>query len=163
MKNFVILLLVTLTTVTCMSPIVLDPEGSIQNNYSEKLASFLGTKADFPLEETIWVNNTGEEFDKYLCFCEGNAMLFYGRYDDGLERHSDFYSSPYTIENNMVVTNISYPSWGDTKKTESINIIKSDNDFTLVVDGNIYTFYGTDWKDIETPYIIVHAGITPWE
>lgn len=155
MKKFIVILL-GLFLIGCTKP----EEVSINRSLSE----FVGTRAEAPLESTIWEYNTGEEFNRYIVFKDEQASLFYGAIEDSsLHRYSEFYSAPYTFENNKLVTSIVYPLWGTDVKTESVSMIEAGDEFTLLIDGLVYKFLTTDISMIKDRWMIIYVGIRPWQ
>ena len=140
--------------------------------FEEELSSFLSTRALEPLENTIWEHQTGEEYNRYILFQEGEASLFYGFYgalpkalggNVELQRWSDFYSSPYFFVDGKVITSIEYPLWGEIIPTEKAEIVKAGEGYTLCVNEDIYTYFGPYTDTIEGMWMIIHVGVNPWE
>ena len=136
---------------------------SCTQTLEQELSSFLATRSDEPLKGTIWEHNTGEQYNRYLFFDESDVSLFYGLVEDGeLQRWSPFYSSPYALEDGVVTTSLSYPLWGHTEYTETADIIKGEG-FTIDLSGDLYEYYGSKVSEIEGQWMLIFAGITPWD
>lgn len=130
--------------------------------FEEQVAEFLSTRATAPLEGTIWEHNTGEDYNRYIVF-DGNAKLFYGLVENNeLQRWSDFYEAPYEFVDGFVITDIEYPIWGHKELTENAQVIKAEEGYVINVDGDEYTYYGNDLKEIEGQWMILIVTITPW-
>lgn len=136
------------------------------------LASFVGTRASAPLEGTIWEHRTDDGFNLYILFRDGNASLFYGMYGEAptpdgkvemLQRWSEFFTAPYTYEDGMLKTAISYRLWGNTETTESTSVVQAGDGYTLLIDGKTYTYFGPYTRDIETWWMTIFVTVAPWE
>lgn len=131
---------------------------------AEPEAEYSGTRTDVRLEGTIWEHRTGEDFDRYVLFHEGTASLFYGIAEDGaLHRYSDFYTAPYTYQDGALRTSISYPLWGNQERTESASVAQAGDAFYLYIDGDRYSYYGTDTSTLGDLWMTIIATPVPWE
>ena len=132
-------------------------------NLATDLSGFLSTRADAPLEGTVWEHNTGEQYNRYVTFRDGQMSLFYGLVDAGeLQRWSDFYSSPYALKGGLIVTELSYPLWGHREVTESVSVVKKKASYTIDLDGDAYTYYGPWTDDLESQWMTITVNIVPW-
>lgn len=162
MKNFInlIILLTTILYISCVE------SNSIKKaDYHTELSTFLSTKATFPLEETVWMEESDNEFHKMLLFKDGNVSLFYGLIDNGeMQRWSDYYSAPYNLSNSasFITTELTYPIFGEKEFTEILNIIKSDSEFFITTDTDTYKYVGNYSSDLEERWTLVYIGIEPW-
>ena len=133
MRHFLILAALVLTACTA--------------NLSNELSEFLQTRSDAPLEGTVWEHNTGEQYNRYVTFRNGEMSLFYGLMEqDTLRRYSDFYSAPYALKGGLIVTELTYPLWGHREVTESVSVVKSKGSYTIDLDWDAYRYYGP-WSD----------------
>lgn len=129
----------------------------------QELSSFLSTRASEPLKNTIWEHQTGEQYNRYLYFSEAEVSLFYGLVEDGeLQRWSPFYTSPYVLWDGVVATSLSYPLWGQTEHSQSASLIRGDG-FTIDLSGDTYEYYGPYTEDIEGQWMLIYAGVAPWD
>ncbi|MBR6270158.1 MAG: hypothetical protein IKR30_06290 [Bacteroidales bacterium] len=130
----------------------------------EGLASFLDTRADAPLEGTVWEHQTGEKYNRYVSFRNGEMSLFYGlEAEEGLQRWSDFFTAPYALEGGLIVTELSYPLWGHREVTESVSVVKSKGAYTIDIDREEYTYYGPYTEDLEDLWMSITVNIVPWQ
>ena len=134
-------------------------------NLATELSGFLDTRADAPLEGTVWEHNTGEKYNRYVLFKDGEMSLFYGLVEpeEGLQRWSDFYSSPYVLKGGLIITELSYPLWGHREVTESVSVVKSKAAYTIDIDGEDYTYYGPWTNDLEELWMTITVNIAPWK
>ena len=133
-------------------------------NLATDLSGFLSTRADAPLEGTVWEHQTGEQYNRYVTFRNGEMSLFYGVVEqDELQRWSDFYSSPYALKGGLIVTELTYPLWGHREVTESVSVVKSKGAYTIDLDGDAYTYYGPYTEDLESMWMTITVNITPWQ
>jgi hypothetical protein len=156
MRNKVILLLAALLLTACkVTPVDIDAE----------LASFVGTKADAPLDGTIWHHDTGADFDKLVWFSDGTMRLFYGLIESGeIQRWSDFYVSPYGLANGVIEVSLSYPNYGDIEYVNTASIVSVAGQYSIDIDGETYAFVGTDASDFDREqWIEIIVGIAPWQ
>lgn len=129
-------------------------------NLATELSGFLQTRADAPLEGTVWEHNTGEKYNRYVSFRNGEMSLFYGLVDAGeLQRWSDFYSAPYALKGGLIVTELSYPLWGHKEVTESVSVVKSKSAYHIDIDGEDYTYYGPWTDDLDGQWVIFYVAI----
>lgn len=131
----------------------------------DPFSTFLGTRANAPLENTIWGHETGEQYNMYLLFQNGLANLFYGLYDadEGLQRWSPFYSAPYRYEDRRLETRIVYKYFGNELETGTFNIIESASEYEIAVDGLLFRFVSTDTSGLNWQHMTIFAGVTPWD
>lgn len=162
MKRIITLLAVislTLHVSACSDPIAVPAP-----TFQEELSAFLSTRADEPLNGTIWEHRTGEEYNRYLWFDSGTVRLFYGCEEDGgLHRYTDFWSAPYALVDGQLFTSLSYPLWGHTERNEMAEVIRSAGVFTLEVRGESYHYYGNDTQEIQDLWMVIFAHPVPWE
>lgn len=159
MKHFLLIIIAIFPLALCTRP-----EINNEAEFNTKLSEFVGTRAAQPLEGTVWEHKTTEDFNRYLLFLNGEASLFYGLVDNGkLQRWSDFYSSPYVLRDGTLETNLTYPLWGSTIKTESVSVVKLEDTFHISVDGESYTFLTTDLTGLDGMWMIIFANPVPWE
>jgi len=144
-----------------------------QLTINDEIANIIGTRSSEPLEGTIWEHQTGDEYNQYIWFNDGQANFFYGKFgpemrdngviEDQLQRWSDFYSAPYTFDDGVVIADISYPEWGKTEKTENMKVFVVENSCTLNVNGKEFKYFSSDASDIdEEMWMIINIGIVPW-
>jgi len=130
---------------------------------SELLSAFLSTKSTQPLENTVWKAPTGETYDHFLLFREGQVKFFYGLEEEGeLQKWSPFYSAPYTLEQDGIHTDLSYPYFNHTIYNNHIGLIQSQGAFTIKTQDDVYTFHSMYTEDLEYTWVLVYAPITPW-
>ena len=144
-------------------------------NLATDLSGFLQTRSDAPLEGTVWEHNTGEQYNRYVTFRDGEMSLFYGLVEqDGLQRWSDFYSSTYALKGGLIVTSLEYPLWGHREVTESVSVVKKQSSYTIDIDGEDYTYYGPWTDDLNDQWMTIIVTIAdmqddgdkpsyPWE
>lgn len=133
-------------------------------NLAGDLSGFLQTRSDAPLEGTVWEHETGEQYNRYVAFRNGEISLFYGLVDAGeLQRWSDFYSSPYVLKGGLIITELSYPLWGHREVTESVSVVKSKAAYTIDIDGEDYTYYGPYTEDLDGMWMTITVNIVPWK
>lgn len=133
-------------------------------NLATELSGFLQTRADAPLEGTVWEHQTGEKYNRYVSFRNGEMSLFYGLVaEEGLQRYSDFYSSPYALKGGLIITELSYPLWGHREVTESVSVVKSKSAYHIDIDGEDYTYYGPWTNDLEELWMTITVNIAPWK
>ena len=77
-KLFSLAMAALILATACSKQLAPEPLPSFQ----EELSSFLSTKASEPMEETLWKHVTGETFDRYILFKDGEIRLFYGTMDE---------------------------------------------------------------------------------
>lgn len=129
----------------------------------QELSSFLSTRSSEPLKGTIWEHQTGEQYNRYLFFDEADVSLFYGLVEDGeLQRWSPFYTSSYVLWDGEVRTSLTYPLWGQEEHTQSASLIRGDG-FTIDLDGDTYTYYGSKVNEIEGQWMLIIASPMPWD
>ena len=132
-------------------------------NLATELSGFLQTRSDAPLEGTVWEHQTGEKYNRYVSFRNGEMSLFYGLVEaEGLHRYSDFYSSPYALKGGLIVTELSYPLWGHRAATESVSVVKSKSSYTIDLDGDEYIYYGPYTESLEELWMTITVNIVPW-
>lgn len=132
-------------------------------NLATELSGFLQTRADAPLEGTVWEHNTDEKYNRYVSFRNGEMSLFYGlEAEEGLQRWSDFYSSPYALKGGLIITELTYPLWGNRETTESISVVKKQSSYTIDIDGEDYSYYGPYTNDLEEMWMTITVNIVPW-
>lgn len=159
-KLFSLAMAALIMVTACSKQLAPEPLPSFQ----EELSSFLSTKASEPLEETIWKHVTGETFDRYILFKDGEIRLFYGTIDDGeLHRYSTFYSAPYTLDDYSVTTDLTYPIWESNECTERITIIKSGQQFDIHTENETYTYAGKYTVTLEERWMSFIATPVPWK
>ena len=131
----------------------------------QTLHDFLSTRAEAPLESTIWQHDTGERYDRFLYFHDAETSLFYGLIDDGeIQRWSDFYTAPYALENGRIVTSLTYPLWGESIWTENVSVVSSVDAYSILVDDERYEFVGTDASSLDVMWMTITVNIiNPWE
>ena len=172
-KLFTVILSVLLLTTACVEtkhnlgdfPETCVP-GVTRIDYSEELSTFLSTKAEAPLEETVWLSCDNDEFHKMLLFKDNTVNLFYGCIDNNeMQRWSDYYSAPYTIaeDGTYVVTDLTYPAFGKNEYSESITIVKSENIFIIQTENDTFKFVGQYNSSLDERWILVYVTIPPWE
>lgn len=157
MKKALFIIMATLLLVAggCAKPAV--------ETIDAELAAFVGTRSDAPLEGTVWELRTGEDYNRYLLFREGEISLFYGIVEDGeLQRWSDFYSAPYALGNGVIATSLSYPLWGQKEVTQTAGVIRKAGGFSLYLDGDCYEYYGPYTEDLEGMWMTITVNIAPW-
>lgn len=131
---------------------------------SVKLSKFAGTRVSEPLENTIWEYITGDKYNKYIMFKDGEASVFYGYVEDGeLQRWSDFYSNPYEYSDEGLKTSVSYPQWGETICTENISVIEFDDIYTIDVNGESYKYLTNNTDSVEGMWMLITVTIVPWQ
>ena len=98
------------------------------------------TRSDTFFDGTIWECQTGNQFNQYLLFKDGEVKAFCGLVENGkLQRWSEY--AP-----------VSKPIWGRTNpETE------------LVVDGHIFRYFGVYDDSLEDLWIIINVNIVPWK
>ena len=168
MKHKIIILgligLAILTIMSCSCSI--KPQESAPENeppISELLSAFLSTKSTQPLENTVWKAPTGETYDHFLLFREDQVKFFYGLEEEGeLQKWSPFYSAPYTLEQDGIHTDLTYPYFNQTIHNNHIGLIQSQGAFTIKTQDDVYTFHSMYTEDLEYTWILVSAPITPW-
>ncbi|MBO4924823.1 MAG: hypothetical protein J5382_11985 [Bacteroidales bacterium] len=144
-----------LLAVGCTQPTV--------DTFNSDLSAFLQTRSDAPLEGTIWQHRTGDAFDRFILFENGQVSLFYGLDDPkGLQRWSDFYTAPYTLWNGTIDTALEYPLWGEKTLTQKASVVRSLGSFTIDLDGDTYVFYGDDVSGLDEMWMTITVTITPW-
>lgn len=132
-------------------------------NLATELSEFLQTRADALLEGTVWEHQTGEKYNRYVSFRNGEMSLFYGlEAEEGLQRWSDFYSAPYALKGGLIVTELSYPLWGHREVTESVSVVKSKSAYHIDIDGEDYTYYGPYTESLEELWMTITVNIAPW-
>ena len=155
MRKVILLLAALLLTACRVTPVSIDAE----------LATFVGTKADAPLNGTVWHHATGQDFDKLVWFSDNEMRLFYGLIDAGeIQRWSDFYMSPYGLANGVIEVSLSYPNYGQTENVNTASIVSAAGQYGIDIDGEIYAFVGTDASDFDREqWIEIIVGIAPWQ
>ena len=132
-------------------------------NLATDLSGFLQTRADAPLEGTVWEHQTGEQYNRYVTFRNGEMSLFYGRIDpEGLHRYSDWYTAPYALKGGLIITELTYPLWGHREVTESVSVVKQKASYTIDLDGDAYTYYGPWSDDLNEQWMTITVNIVPW-
>lgn len=132
-------------------------------NLATELSGFLQTRADAPLEGTVWEHQTGEQYNRYVLFKDGEMSLFYGLVEaEGLHRYSDFFTAPYALKGGLIVTELSYPLWGHREVTESVSVVKSKAAYTIDIDGEEYHYYGSYTESLEELWMTITVNIVPW-
>ena len=123
------------------------------------------TKANIELEETIWEHSTGEKFNEYIYFADGEAKFFYGLFDEteGLLRYSDFYPAPYVYEDGTISTSIQYTEYGKPNELNEIAVIELDGVFQLSANGKAYILADYNPADIQEQWFEFLLIIAPWE
>ena len=131
----------------------------------EGLAAFLGTRADAPLEQTVWHHATGQDYDKYVWFQDGEMRLFYGLQDqDGIQRWSEFFTAPYGLENGLIAVSLTYPNYGSRLETNTASVVRAASAYEIDIDGERYVFAGTDASTFaEDMWMTITVNIVPWE
>ena len=133
------------------------------DKFNSDLSAFVGTRSDAPLEGTIWQHRTGDAFDRFIWFENGQVSLFYGLDDpEGLQRWSDFYSAPYALQKGTIDTSLEFPLWGERAKTQKASVIRSLGSFTIDMDGDAYVFYGNDATGLDEMWMSITVTIKPW-
>ena len=133
-------------------------------NLATELSGFLQTRSDAPLEGTVWEHQTNETYNRYVTFRDGKISLFYGlEAEEGLQRWSDFYSSPYALKGGLIVTELSYPLWGHREVTESVSVVKKQSSYTIDIDGEDFHYYGPYTEDLEELWMSITVNIVPWQ
>lgn len=127
------------------------------------LASFVGTRADAPLEGTIWECQSGEEYNRYLLFQDGEVSLFYGLIEDGeLHRYSDFYPAPYTLHKGHIDATLSYPLYGERILTESGSVQAVADAYEISLGKDVYHYFGPYTEGLEELWMTITVNIVPW-
>lgn len=129
------------------------------------IAECIGTKAEAPLEQTIWEYTTGERFNQYLYFDGNEVKFFYGCYDveEGLLRYTDFYTAPYELSNGVIKTEITYPNYGETEHVNQIDVIVMDNLCQISIGDKVFEITNYNPADIYEQWVEIIVGIYPWE
>lgn len=132
-------------------------------NLSSELSEFLQTRSDAPLEGTVWEHNTGEQYNRYVTFRDGEMSLFYGREDrDTLHRYSEWFTAPYILKGGLIITNLTYNLYG-RQETESVSVVKSKAAYIIDIDGENYRYYGP-WSDVlNEEWMTITVNIMPWQ
>ena len=128
----------------------------------DPIVEFLGTRANAPLENTVWGHETGEKYNMYLLFQDGLASLFYGLYDGKIQRWSPFYSAPYSYANGKLNTRIIYPYYDTEIEAGIFTIIPTASEYEIDVDGDLYRFITTDTAGLEWENMTINVTIAPW-
>ena len=145
-------------------PLIVALVVSCTANLATELSGFLQTRSDAPLEGTVWEHQTCEQYNRYVTFKDGEMSLFYGLTDtEGLQRWSDFYSSPYALKGGLIVTELEYPLWGHREVTESVSVVKSKSAYHIDIDGEDFHYYGPYTEDLEELWMSITVNIAPWE
>lgn len=132
-------------------------------NLATELSGFLQTRSDAPLEGTVWEHQTGEKYNRYVSFRNGEMSLFYGLVEaEGLHRYSDFFTVPYALKGGLILTELSYPLWGHREVTESVSVVKSKSAYHIDIDGEDYAYYGPYTESLEDLWMTITAPIAPW-
>ena len=160
MKQFLILLAFTLLLLAggCARVEV--------ESIDSEIAAFFGTRSGSPLEDTVWEYSTGEEFNQYILFQDGQISFFYGRVEDGeLHRWSEFFTAPYELRNGRIYTSLSYRRYGETEHTQKASVARMDGGFSLYLDDAHYTFFGPYAESLEWQWMTITVTIEsfPWE
>ena len=128
------------------------------------LASFLGTRADAPLEGTVWQYDAPGDYDRFLVFRDGTVSLFYGLVeDDAIQRWSDFYGAAYSLKDGEIVTKLEFPLWGEKEKTQKASVVKSAGSYTIDLDGDLYEICRADASDLDALWMTITVNILPWD
>ena len=137
---------------------------SAVEDIDKDLAVFVGTRADAPLEGTVWECRTGEKFNRYPLFQDGEVSLFYGLVDTGeLQRWSDFYPAPYTLHNGHIDAVLSYPLYGERILTESASVQAVAGAYEILAGKDIYHYYGPYTESLEDLWMSITVNIVPWK
>ena len=156
MKRFLFFVISAILLFACT------PKTEVETTFNQELSVFASTKANEPLEGTIWEHETGDEFNKYIYFHDGKANFFYGKITDNLERWSEFYSADYNLNDGEVTTKIVYPFWGQKELVNTITVIKAGKDFTIEANGEEYKLTRHPAEDIDGMWMIITVNIAPW-
>lgn len=157
--KFLFLLLVgVLTFVVCHKPVEND-ENAIFYEFSKSI----GTRSTDAIENTVWEYVSGSEYNQYIWFKDNKANLFYGLVEGNeLQRWSDFFTSDYKIEDGMVKTDISYPEWGKTEKTENATLLKIEDSYSLSMNGKMFNYVTYDISGIDGYWMTITVTVAPW-
>lgn len=133
-------------------------------NIATDLSGFLQTRADAPLEGTVWQYDSPGDYDRFLLFRDGTVSLFYGLVEDGvIQRWSGFYGAAYDLRDGQIVTALEYPLWGEKEKTEKASVVKSAGAWTIDLDGDLYEICRADDSDLDALWMKITATIAPWD
>ena len=135
-------------------------------DYHEPLAGFLSTRSSDPLEGTVWMAASQDEFRRMLLFQDGAVRLFYGLIDGmEMQRWSDYYSAPYSLSDDatFVTTELVYPIFGEKELTERVTVVAADEGYCLVTELDTYEFVGGYSHDLDERWTLVFTTIQPWE
>lgn len=131
-------------------------------NLATELSGFLSTRADAPLEGTVWEHNTGEQYNRYVTFRNGEMSLFYGREDrDTLHRYSEWFTAPYVLKGGLIITDLTYNLYG-RQETESVSVVKSKAAYHIDIDGEDYRYYGPWSGELNEQWTTITVNIVPW-
>ena len=134
-------------------------------DYHAELAGFLSTRAAAPLEGTVWMAVSTDEFHRMLLFKDGSVHLFYGLIENGeMQRWSEYYSAPYELSESatMAFTELVYPIFGERECTETLTVVQSEDMFTIVTDLDVYEYVGEYSSDLDDRWVLFTITIRPW-
>lgn len=134
-------------------------------DYHKPLAGFLSTRASDPLDGTVWMADSDEEFHRMLLFSDGCVNLFYGLIENGeMQRWSEYYSAPYALSNDatVVTTNLVYPIFGTHECAELLMVMKSEDMFTIITDLDTFDYIGHYNASLDERWTLVYTTIQPW-
>lgn len=134
-------------------------------NYREELSFFLSTRAFDPLDKTVWMADSDEEFHRMLLFSDGCVNLFYGLIEnDEMQRWSDYFSAPYVLsdDGSMVTTELVYPVYGKRELSEGLTVVMCEDCFTIVAGQDTYEYVGGYTTDLDERWTLVFTVIEPW-
>lgn len=137
---------------------------TVKETPADGFAAFLGTRADAPLESTIWEHQTGEKYNEYIVFQNDLASVFFGL-NDGTEiqRWSQFFTAPYAFENGQIRTNVVYRYCGQYVADGNFDVIRVESAYEISANGKVFKFVGTDTQQLADMWMMITVTIQPWD